>query len=81
MPNSNPIHLFTTFSFTLFLPRIYRLLAALLLLSFAPARAQTPDSLRQALDHLFASLDKTQVPADNCHGASTCPYEPLITKL
>lgn len=39
----------------------YRWLSALLLLG-APAYAQTTDSLRQAVDHIFAPLDKTQVP-------------------
>ena len=40
----------------------YRLLCALLLLAGPAARAQAPDSLRQALDHFFAPLDKSQLP-------------------
>ncbi|GAA3930562.1 hypothetical protein [Hymenobacter algoricola] len=41
-----------------------QLLLFLLLLTGAGlnARAQAPDSLRQHLDHLFAPLDKAQIP-------------------
>ena len=41
--------------------RMYFLLAGLLLM-LRPASAQTADSLRQAIDHIFAPLDKAQVP-------------------
>ncbi|MDO7850735.1 T9SS type A sorting domain-containing protein [Hymenobacter convexus] len=45
--------------------KLFTLLALCWLCAAAPAWAQSPppDSLRQHLDHLFAQVDKTQVPA------------------
>ena len=61
----------------------YRWLSSLLLLG-APAAAQTTDSLRQAVDHIFAPLDKSQVPAPfleeyGTRFASLTPYNGTLT--
>lgn len=56
----------------------------LLALSLHPAQAQGPDSLRLALDHLFAPLDKTQVPVPYLYEygnrfASATPFNGSLT--
>ena len=61
----------------------YRWLSSLLLLA-APAAAQTTDSLRQAVDRIFAPLDKTQVPVPylaeyGTRFASLTPFNGTLT--
>ena len=56
----------------------------LLVLSLRPAQAQGPDSLRTALDRLFAPLDKAQVPVPYLYEygnrfASPLPHNGTLT--